>query len=232
MPLAVDSAREGVRAGWRVGTSPAFVSAIACYRFDESRPSADFVSRFDCDSLRGSLTSLSRLIHSGHFFTSFVPASSSLDSHPCLSIGFSISSHSKSTRCRVEVFLEPIGRRVRIPVQGTLAVTRKASAVRSIGPPSCQHGTLGRSVAELHIAGLHCGTARCVHPVILKAGYLLDSGSPNMLWSGSRCPAGVRGLKKLAEETGNGYFELEKTADLAPTFTRELRGQRGSADRR
>lgn len=28
------------------------------------------------------------------------------------------------------------------------------------------------------------------------------------------------GLKKLAEETGGGYFELQKTADLAPTFTR------------
>jgi len=29
-----------------------------------------------------------------------------------------------------------------------------------------------------------------------------------------------RGLKKLAEETGGGYFELKKTAELAPTFTR------------
>lgn len=29
-----------------------------------------------------------------------------------------------------------------------------------------------------------------------------------------------RGLRKLAEETGGGYFELSKTADLAPTFTR------------
>jgi Ca-activated chloride channel family protein len=29
-----------------------------------------------------------------------------------------------------------------------------------------------------------------------------------------------RGLKSLAEDTGGGYFELEKTADLAPTFTR------------
>ena len=29
-----------------------------------------------------------------------------------------------------------------------------------------------------------------------------------------------RGLKGLAEETGGGYFELDKTADLAPTFTR------------
>lgn len=29
-----------------------------------------------------------------------------------------------------------------------------------------------------------------------------------------------RGLKKLAEETGGGYFELKKTDDLAPTFTR------------
>jgi Ca-activated chloride channel homolog len=29
-----------------------------------------------------------------------------------------------------------------------------------------------------------------------------------------------RALKKLAEETGGGYFELKKTADLAPTFTR------------
>src|SRR5262245_4667593 len=28
------------------------------------------------------------------------------------------------------------------------------------------------------------------------------------------------GLKKLAEETGGGYFELRKTAELAPTFTR------------
>jgi Ca-activated chloride channel family protein len=29
-----------------------------------------------------------------------------------------------------------------------------------------------------------------------------------------------RGLRKLTEETGGGYFELKKTADLAPTFTR------------
>jgi len=29
-----------------------------------------------------------------------------------------------------------------------------------------------------------------------------------------------RGLKKIAEETGGGYFELERTSDLAPTFTR------------
>jgi VWFA-related protein len=29
-----------------------------------------------------------------------------------------------------------------------------------------------------------------------------------------------RGLRKLAEETGGGYFELDRTADLGPTFTR------------
>ena len=29
-----------------------------------------------------------------------------------------------------------------------------------------------------------------------------------------------RGLRRLAEETGGGYFELKKTADLAPTFSR------------
>jgi Ca-activated chloride channel family protein len=29
-----------------------------------------------------------------------------------------------------------------------------------------------------------------------------------------------RGLRKIADETGGGYFELKKTADLAPTFTR------------
>jgi Ca-activated chloride channel homolog len=29
-----------------------------------------------------------------------------------------------------------------------------------------------------------------------------------------------RGLRKIADETGGGYFELEKTTDLAPTFTR------------
>jgi Ca-activated chloride channel family protein len=37
-----------------------------------------------------------------------------------------------------------------------------------------------------------------------------------------------RDLRRIAEETGGGYFELEKTADLAPTFTRvaqELRSQ-------
>jgi Ca-activated chloride channel family protein len=28
------------------------------------------------------------------------------------------------------------------------------------------------------------------------------------------------GLRRLAEETGGGYFELEKTAELAPTFTK------------
>jgi Ca-activated chloride channel homolog len=29
-----------------------------------------------------------------------------------------------------------------------------------------------------------------------------------------------RGLRKVAEETGGGYFELDNTSDLAPTFTR------------
>jgi VWFA-related protein len=29
-----------------------------------------------------------------------------------------------------------------------------------------------------------------------------------------------RSLKKLAEETGGGYFELKKTDELGPTFTR------------
>jgi len=29
-----------------------------------------------------------------------------------------------------------------------------------------------------------------------------------------------RGLRKISEETGGGYFELKKSADLAPTFTR------------
>jgi len=29
-----------------------------------------------------------------------------------------------------------------------------------------------------------------------------------------------RGMRRIAEETGGGYFELRRTADLAPTFTR------------
>ena len=29
-----------------------------------------------------------------------------------------------------------------------------------------------------------------------------------------------RGLRKISDETGGGYFELEKTSDLAPTFSR------------
>jgi hypothetical protein len=28
------------------------------------------------------------------------------------------------------------------------------------------------------------------------------------------------GLRKIADETGGGYFELTKTAELAPTFTK------------
>jgi len=35
-------------------------------------------------------------------------------------------------------------------------------------------------------------------------------------------------LRRIADETGGGYFELRRTADLAPTFTRvaqELRSQ-------
>ena len=38
----------------------------------------------------------------------------------------------------------------------------------------------------------------------------------------------TRDLRKISDETGGGYFELQKTADLAPTFTRaaqELRSQ-------
>lgn len=38
----------------------------------------------------------------------------------------------------------------------------------------------------------------------------------------------ARDLRKIAEETGGGYFELKQTADLSPTFTRvaqELRSQ-------
>jgi Ca-activated chloride channel family protein len=37
-----------------------------------------------------------------------------------------------------------------------------------------------------------------------------------------------RDLRRIAEDTGGGYFELQRTADLAPTFTRvaqELRSQ-------
>ena len=40
------------------------------------------------------------------------------------------------------------------------------------------------------------------------------------------------GLRKIADETGGGYFELKKTADLAPTFTRvaqELHAQKVGA---
>jgi VWFA-related protein len=29
-----------------------------------------------------------------------------------------------------------------------------------------------------------------------------------------------KGLRRISDETGGGYFELKKTADLAPTFTR------------
>jgi Ca-activated chloride channel family protein len=37
-----------------------------------------------------------------------------------------------------------------------------------------------------------------------------------------------RDLRRIADETGGGYFELTKTAELSPTFTRvaqELRSQ-------
>ena len=37
---------------------------------------------------------------------------------------------------------------------------------------------------------------------------------------GTRRRSPRRGLRKLADETGGGYFELTRTADLGPTFTR------------
>ena len=35
-----------------------------------------------------------------------------------------------------------------------------------------------------------------------------------------RACAAARGLRKLSDETGGGYFELTKKDDLGPTFTR------------
>ncbi len=35
-----------------------------------------------------------------------------------------------------------------------------------------------------------------------------------------QCTRPDRGLRELADETGGGYFELKKTDELGPTFTR------------
>ena len=60
----------------------------------------------------------------------------------------------------------------------------------------------------------------------------LDFGYPTRLWDAvdesvdklepetGRRSQPDRGLKKLAEDTGGGYFELKRTADLNETFTR------------
>jgi hypothetical protein len=45
-------------------------------------------------------------------------------------------------------------------------------------------------------------------------------GDPRSDPAASSAPGRIAALKKLAEETGGGYFELKKTAELAPTFTR------------
>ena len=53
-----------------------------------------------------------------------------------------------------------------------------------------------------------------VYAIGLESEYL---GGPNGRMVRTRPD---RALRKLAEETGGGYFELKKSADLAPTFTR------------
>ena len=53
-----------------------------------------------------------------------------------------------------------------------------------------------------------------VYAIGLESEYL---GGPNGRMVRTRPD---RALKRLAEETGGGYFELKKSADLAPTFTR------------
>lgn len=47
-------------------------------------------------------------------------------------------------------------------------------------------------------------------------------GLESNFFNGQRmvCSEPDSGLRKIADETGGGYFELKKTADLAPTFTR------------
>jgi Ca-activated chloride channel homolog len=87
-------------------------------------------------------------------------------------------------------------------------------------------GTEGRKVVLVFTDGDDTASKTSVGPVLDRARreevmvYVIGLES-EMNIDGRRIRSRPdRGLRRLAEETGGGYFELKRTADLGPTFTR------------
>ena len=86
----------------------------------------------------------------------------------------------------------------------------------------------GRKVVLVFTDGDDTASRRSLGDVLTKARdkevMVYAIGLQSEFFNGQRIarsrPAGA--LRKLADETGGGYFELKKTAELAPTFTRVM----------
>ena len=86
----------------------------------------------------------------------------------------------------------------------------------------------GRKVVILFTDGDDTASRRSFGDVLTKARdkevMVYAIGLQSEFFNGARVtrsrPASA--LRKLADETGGGYFELKKTAELAPTFTRVM----------
>ena len=113
------------------------------------------------------------------------------------------------------------------------------------GNPTRLNDAIGASLdAVLGVAGRRVGLV-CTDGVVTSSGTMFGTvldrardeevmvysiGLESEYFNGVRVVRSKpsRDLRKISEETGGGYFELEKTIDLAPTFSRvatELRSQ-------
>lgn len=87
-------------------------------------------------------------------------------------------------------------------------------------------GMEGRKVVLVFTDGddtaSHIGVTKVMDRAREKDVMVYAIGLQNEYFNGQRMVRSQpdRGLKRLAEETGGGYFELKRTADLGETFTR------------
>jgi|SRR5438477_1796680 len=88
------------------------------------------------------------------------------------------------------------------------------------------NGIEGRRVVLLFTDGddtqSHAGLGTVIDKARVDDAMVYAIGLESNYFNGQRMVRSEpdSGLRKIADETGGGYFELKKTADLAPTFTR------------
>jgi Ca-activated chloride channel family protein len=83
---------------------------------------------------------------------------------------------------------------------------RRVILVFTDGDDTASHASLGRVIDRARVDDV------MIYAIGLESNY----------FNGQRMVKSKpdRGLRRIADETGGGYFELEQTSDLAPTFTR------------